>query len=120
MKGKYLQMKTKAVFTHQDSNLSGEVHEDLGFFSYDQARKKIILRQLHIEGYVNTYILEKIPQIGEAFVFVSEHLENAPPSMKAKEVFKLTDENTMEQSFYLSMSEDNFQCYSVNTMLRRH
>ena len=112
-------MKTKAVFEPQEKNPSGEVHEDLGFFSYDQARKKIVLRQFHIEGYVNTYILEKIPERGEAFVFVSEHLENAPPTMKAREVFQLIDENTMEQSFDLSMSGTDFQCYNLNVIHRQ-
>jgi len=35
MNGKYLYLKTKAVFEPQENNPKGEVHEDWGFFSYD-------------------------------------------------------------------------------------
>ena len=56
---KFLQVKTKAVFEPTEKNPKGEVHEDLGIFSYDKFRKTFVFRQFHIEGFVNQYILEK-------------------------------------------------------------
>jgi hypothetical protein len=41
-------------YPSQEKNKVGEVHEHRGFFSYDKARKLLLLRQFHAEGFVNT------------------------------------------------------------------
>jgi len=69
---RFLKMTNRSVFEPQAANPSGEVHEDLGFFSYDQGRKKHVLRQFHIEGFINQYVLESLSEDGKTFVFVSE------------------------------------------------
>ena len=46
LKKKFLQMKTRGVFEPTEKNPEGEVHEDIGIFSYDQSRKKFVLRLL--------------------------------------------------------------------------
>lgn len=48
--GKFLRASNKTVYPPQEKNPKGEVHEDFGYFSYDRKRKKLLLRQFHVEG----------------------------------------------------------------------
>ncbi len=43
LKDNFLQVKNKSVFKPQEKNPKGEVHEDMGFFSFDKSRKKLVL-----------------------------------------------------------------------------
>src|SRR5690242_18267955 len=54
---KYLNVKHKSVYAPQEKNPKGEVHEDLGFISFDRSRKQFVFRQFHVEGFVNQYTL---------------------------------------------------------------
>jgi len=116
---KFLQVKTRAVFEPTEKNPKGEVHEDLGIFSYDQSRKTFVFRQFHIEGFVNQYILEKKDDKTDELIFVSEHIENAPSGTKAKEVFKIISEDEIDQSFHVAWPGKDFACYSVNRLKRK-
>jgi len=46
-------MRNQSTYPPQAKNPKGEQHEDRGFISYDKARKKFVLRQFHVEGFVN-------------------------------------------------------------------
>jgi hypothetical protein len=118
MDGEYLQMRTKASFEPQEKNPKGENHEDLGFFSYDRTRKKIVFRQFHIEGFINQYVLEDTSGEGE-LVFTSEQIENAPPGLKAKLSFKRLNADGLEVSFELAFPGREFDCYSLNILKRK-
>lgn len=118
MRGKYLQMRTKAVFEPSEKNPQGEVHEDLGIFSYDQTRKAFVFRQFHIEGFVNTYILKKKDSVANELIFLSEQIENAPEGTKAKEIFKLINEDEVEQSFHIAWPGREYACFSLNNLKR--
>jgi len=72
--GKFLEIKGKAVFKPQESNPKGRVHEDLGFISYNQNRKKFVLRQFHAEGLVTDYVLDSISPDEKTFTFLSENI----------------------------------------------
>jgi len=115
---KYIQMKTKSVFKPQEKNPNGEVHEDMGMFSYDQFRKKFILRGFYVEGFVNQYVLDSISSDEKTFIFVTELIENAPPGTKAKLIFKIHTDEEMEQSFHVAFPGKEFSCYSVNKLRR--
>lgn len=115
---KYIQMKTKSVFKPQEKNPKGEVHEDMGMFSYDQFRKKFILRGFYVEGFVNQYVLDSISSSEKTFTFLTESIENAPPGTKAKLIFKIISDEEMEQSFYVAFLGKEFSCFSVNKLKR--
>jgi len=55
MGGRYIQETNTSTYLPQEKNRKGEVHEHAGMFSYDKQRKLLMLRQFHIEGFVNTY-----------------------------------------------------------------
>lgn len=119
LQGKYLQMTTRAVFKPQEKNPKGEIHEDMGIFSYDQARKKFMLRGFYVEGFVNQYILESVAEEGSLLTFVTEVIENAPPGTKAKLTFKRLSDSELEQSFFVAFPGQELTCLSVNTLKKK-
>ncbi len=46
--------------------------------SFDKARKNFVLRQFHIEGFVNQDAMTSSSADGKTIVFTSEHTENIP------------------------------------------
>ena len=119
LNGKYLEVKGKAVFEPQEKNQKGEVHQDWGLFSYDRIRGKFVLRQFHIEGFVNQYVLDTLSSDGKTFVFLSESIENIPVGWRAKVTFKILNENEFLWIFDLASPEKDFECYSENHLQRK-
>lgn len=117
---KFLSIKNKAVFEPQKNNPKGEVHEDLGFISYDQMRQKFVLRQFHIEGFVNQYVLDTVSDDGRTFIFESETIENIPAGFKARLTYKILNDNEFQQSFDLASPGEEYQCYSTGKMIRKN
>jgi hypothetical protein len=76
--GKFLRASNKTVYPPQEKNPKGEVHEDFGYFSYDRQRKKLLLRQFHVEGFVNEYVEQEGTKDGKTLVFETERIENIP------------------------------------------
>jgi hypothetical protein len=119
LRGTFLHVRNKAVFGPQDKNPTGEIHEDWGVVSYDKARKTFVLRQFHVEGFVNQYVLENAPPDGKMFVFVTEAIENIPAGVKARLTYKVLDVDTFEQTFDLARPGQEFTCYSRGIMKRQ-
>ncbi len=119
LNGKFLQMKTKSIFKPQEKNPKGEIHEDLGIFSFDNARKKIILRGFYVEGFVNQYVLNEISEDGEIFSLLTEKIENAPEGTQAKLVFEILSSDEINQSFHVAFPGQEYTCFSVNRLKRK-
>lgn len=119
LNGQFLQMKTRAVFKPQEKNPKGEIHEDMGLFSYDRARKKFIMRGFYVEGFVNRYVLGRVSEDGKTFIFETEDVENGPPGTKAKLEFKRMGAGELEQSFYVAFPGSEYSCFSVNKLKKQ-
>ncbi|MGD2295839.1 MAG: hypothetical protein PVF22_08380 [Candidatus Aminicenantes bacterium] len=119
LNGQFLQMKTKAVFKPQEKNPKGEIHEDLGYFSYDGARQQIVFRQFHVEGFIIQYVLENVSDDGRTLTFMAEKIENGPPGLQAKIVYKIMDANTVEERFELAFPGREFNCFNTNVIKRK-
>lgn len=119
LKEKYLQMKTRSVFKPQENNPKGEVHEDMGIFSFDGSRKQFVLRGFYVEGFVNQYVLDSIAEDKSLLTFVTENIENAPPGTKAKLVFKRVSDTELEQSFFVAFPGQEYSCFSVNKLKKK-
>ncbi len=118
--GKFIRMKTKAVFEPQEKNPKGETHEDVGYFSYDGARQRIVFRQFHVEGFIIQYVLENVSDDGKTLTFVSENIENGPPGLQAKIVYKIRDANTVEERFELAFPGREYDCFMTNIIKRKN
>jgi hypothetical protein len=119
LNGNFLHMKTRSVFEPTEKNPEGEVHEDFGVFSYDQARKTIVMRGFYVEGFVNTYVMDENSEDGKNFTFLTEHVENAPKGTKAKLVFKVLSEDEIEQSFHVAFPGREFSCFFIHNLKKQ-
>lgn len=50
----------------------------VGFLSYDKAAQKLVLRQFHVEGFVNQYVLVFLVREDEARVLAVAHAKRRP------------------------------------------
>ena len=61
--GRYIRVQNRSVYAPQEKNPKGETHEDFGIFSFDTARRRIVFRQFHTEGFVNQYLADGTPPL---------------------------------------------------------
>ena len=115
--GRFIQVENRSVYEPQEGNPNGEVHEDLGLFSYDKARKALILRQFHVEGFVNQYVMQTNSDQGRA-VFTTEQIENIPSGWRASETYTFAGSNEMEELFELAAPGEEFATYTRSRLKR--
>ncbi len=109
---KYIEIKNKSTYPPSEKNPKGEIHEDWGYFSFDKARHTFVLRQFHIEGFVNQYKMESISDDGKKIVFVSEAIENIPAGWRAKESYEILSLDKIQETFELAEPNKPFEVYS--------
>jgi hypothetical protein len=114
---RFIQLRNRSTYPPQEKNVKGEVHEDVGFFSFDSARKRIVLRQFHVEGFVNQFVLDP-SAAGDRLVFTTEAIENIPPGWRARETYILTGNDALEEIFELAEPGKDFAVYSRNRLAR--
>ncbi len=119
LNGKFLQAKNKSTYKPQEKNPKGEVHEHWDLFSYDRARKKFVLRQFHVEGFVNQYALDSLYTDGRSLTFITEGIENIPAGWRAKETYKILSDDEFHETFELAAPGKEFEIYSENHFKRK-
>jgi hypothetical protein len=108
----FIQLRTRSISAARDGQ-PGDVHEDQGFFSYDRARERIVLRQFLSEGFVNTYVLDDIEQDGRVLVLTSESTENAG-GMRARLRYTIESDDVYELVLELAQPGKDFAgCQSM-------
>lgn len=115
--GRFIRETNTSTYPAQAQNPKGEVHEHSGMFSFDKARQALMLRQFHIEGFVNTYRQASAPGAA-TLVFESEGFENFSNRWKARETYEFKGENEFVETFELAAPEQPFKVYS-RTELKR-
>ncbi len=118
LSGQFLEVKNRSVYEPQEANPEGEVHEDLGFYSYDKERGLYVLRQFHVEGFVNQYVHQLGEGEDEPLVFISENIENLPEGFSARETYRLLGEDEFVETFDLASPGKSFECYIENRLHR--
>lgn len=115
----FIEVKNKSTYPPTDKNPKGEVHQDVGYISYDKLRKVFVLRQFHIEGFVNRYKMDSISNDGRKVVFVSEEIENIKPGWRAKETYEFNNENEFVETFELAPPNGQFEVYTKTILHRK-
>ena len=118
LRGQFLQVKNKTVYPPQEKNPKGETHEDMGLFSYDSRRKRFILRQFHVEGFVNQYVEQERAPASKTLVFVSEGIENLPDGWRARETYRFLSDTEYTEVFELAPPKKEFTVYSESRWKR--
>jgi len=119
LNGAFLEVKNRSSYPQQEKNPKGETHEDHGFISYDKQRKKFVLRQFHVEGFVNQYALTSISADGKTITFESESIENIPAGWRARETYKLASNDELVEVFELAAPGKEFAVYSESALKRK-
>lgn len=117
---KFIEINNKSTYPATDKKPKGEVHEDKGYISYDKGRKTFILRQFHIEGFVNQYKLDSISADKKTLVLISESIENIPTGWRARETYQLTNDTEFTETFELAEPNKDFELYSKATLRRKN
>jgi hypothetical protein len=113
---RFIRVQNRSTYPPQPKNTKGEVHQDLGFFSYDRARKAIVFRQFHAEGFVNQYLVDPSSTPGR-IVMTTEAIENIPPGWRARETYVI-EADRLEETFELAGPGKAFEVYSKNRLRR--
>ena len=108
---RFVEEINRSVYPAQEKNPKGEVHEHRSIFSFDRARKQIVFRQFHQEGFVNQYVLEPPARAG-VLVFVTEAIENIPQGYRARETYTFISADEFEELFEIAEPGKEFALYS--------
>lgn len=96
--------QNRSTYAPQNSKPNGEIHNDIGYFSLDKARKRLVFRQFRVEGFVTQYAASTEPFDGNTLVLNSETIENIPISWRRSHV---------TQSFSCSLGEAASMQHSI-------
>jgi len=114
----FIEVRNRSVYPPQEANLSGEIHEDLGLISYDKGRSLYVMREFHVEGYVNQYILESPAGGGDALVFVTESIESIKAGWRARTTLEIISDDSFRETFDLAGPNQEWACYIINEFNR--
>lgn len=112
----YIEVFNQSWFEPTVDNQEGELHVDRGYISYDKTRDRLVFRQFHIEGYVNTYVLVDSLSSADILVFRTESIENFMPGGKAQWTIRRTDETHIETIFDVSFPGEGYTCFGTNRL----
>jgi hypothetical protein len=119
LEGTFLFAQSKSTYAPQEKNPKGEVHEDWGVYSFDRRRKLIVLRQFHVEGFVNQFVLDSVLSDSAHLVFVTESIENIALGWRARETYRKLGEDEFIEIFELAPPGKEFTVYSENRLKRK-
>jgi len=119
LKDRYIHITAKTTYPPQEKSPKGEVHEDVGFISYDKIAQKLVLRQFHIEGFVNHYVLESISEDGRTLVFATAAIENIPAGWRGRETYRIVSDDEFVETFAMAEPGKEFATYSETRFRRK-
>lgn len=118
LNGRFLSARNRSAWEPKPPKDKPEVHEELGMYSYDKSLKKFVLRQFHVEGFVNEYTLDSVSADGKTLTFTTVRIENIPAGWKARESYRILSQDEFIETFSLSAPGKDFEVYS-ETHLKR-
>jgi hypothetical protein len=87
--------------------------------SFDQARKNFVLRQFHVESFVNQYVMTSSSADGKTIVFTSDSIENIPAGFRARETYKILGADEFTEVFEIAEPGKDFELYSEGHFRRK-
>ena len=117
LNGRFIRVVNRSEYPAQAKNPKGEIHEDEGYLSVDRSRKALVLRQFHIEGFVNQYV-EDPASPATRVVFNTETIENIPAGWRARETYLVHGPDEFEEIFELAEAGKPFEVYSRSRFTR--
>lgn len=119
LNGNFIEVKNKASYPAKTADKPGEVHEDVAYFSFDNATKLFKLRQFRSDGAVNEYVLDSISPDRQTYVFVTESVENMPGGYRARQMFRFVNDKEFGETFEVAAPGKNFVVYTKAIMRKQ-
>lgn len=113
----FIEIKHRSTFAPQEANPDGEIHEEIGYLSFDKHRSLFVMREFHVEGFVNQYVLEDDGR-EDSFTFISEALENLSSEWRARTTVEILGEDNFRETFELARPGEGWSCYITNEFQR--
>lgn len=110
----YIMEKNQSTFPKTEKNNLGEVHRDIGMFSYNSNKKEIVYRSFNIEGFTNIFVLNDSLSAENKFVFITREIENNPGNWKARVVIEKISNTEFKEFFDIAMDGNNFKPFLKN------
>lgn len=107
----YIYSNNKSIIDPQDRNPEGEIHGDWGIISNDSFVNKFTMCDCYSLGYINSNVLEYIPENPAKYEFNSDNLENVPEGWKARIKLEKIDEDTFEETLDPSQTGRDYVTY---------
>jgi hypothetical protein len=118
LKKRFLSETNTSTYPPQEKNKKGEIHDHIAYISYDKTRKALVLRQFHVEGFVNQFVMNRENSTSEKIVFESEAFENFSNKWRARETYDVVGPDEFIETFELAPPDKPFQIYSKNHFKR--
>lgn len=119
LNGSFLQIRNKAAYAPQEKSPQGEIHEDIGYLSFNSVENRFMLRQFHVEGYIIEYKMDKLAADQKRYNFISFEIENIPVGWRARESYEIINQDEYVEVFELAPPGRDYEVYSKATMKRR-
>lgn len=119
LRDRFIEVRNTSTYPAQEKNPKGEVHEDRGFISWDKGRRRFVLRQFHVEGFVNHYVADSLGSSPDSIVFTSEAIENIPAGFRARETYRIVGPDEFTERFEIAEPNSPFTVYSEARLKRK-
>ncbi|HYQ58732.1 MAG TPA: hypothetical protein VEP89_15435 [Draconibacterium sp.] len=119
MNKQYIEVKHHSEFEPTEQNTEGEVHDDKGIISFESARKVVLFRQYHNEGYFTEYALNDSISTPEQLIFETERIENFVPGGRARFTINILADNEIETVFDVGFPEREMACFGTNHLEKK-
>jgi hypothetical protein len=116
--GKYLRVDGRSVYEKQPKNPEGDIHGELGLWSYDRSRQTLVLREFDTLGFVSTYVLDAAASKPDHWVLVAESLVNVPQGWKARYLYTRVSSEEYQEVLELDPDGKGFKPYVTNRFRR--
>ncbi len=113
--GNYIFERNTSTFPISEKKPYGEVHRDIGVFSYNSNDSSIIYRSFNVEGFTNIYVLNNDSSTESELVFFTREIENNPGNWKARVIIKKVSNKEFVEKFDIAFDGVNFKPFIQNT-----
>ena len=105
--GNYLLSRHASVRLPQEKSPEGDHHEEMGIFSFDQQRQKLVYREFMVEGVVPRSVCETD---GSTIVCTTEAVESGP-GIRARLTLEIVDRFRFVERYELGFPGEELQSY---------
>ena len=110
----YIIERNQSTFPKTEKKPKGEVHRDIGIFSFNANKNEIIYRSFNVEGFTNIFVLDSVNSTEQKFIFVTREIENNPGNWKSKVRIEKISDTEFKEYFNIATDGVNYKDFIAN------